>query len=130
MNITVIDDDKTAATTLADLLQSLGHTVNVSLSPRSALTGFNQGLPDVVFLDINMPGVNGIEVCRYLRRDVRTSNLPIIVISANDEPFHINAARSAGANFYIVKPASVDDIEKALAFVEPLIRQKQAKYSQ
>jgi CheY-like chemotaxis protein len=124
MNITVIDDNKMAATTLSDLLEKLGHTVTVSLSSRTAITGFNQGLPDVVFLDINMPGLNGIEVCRYLRRDVRTSKLPIIAISANDEPSRITAVRTSGANYYIVKPATLEDVEEALEFVTQLVQQR------
>ena len=47
-----------------------------------------QALPDIVFLDVNMPGVDGLEICRYIRRDPATTKIPIVVISANEEKAH------------------------------------------
>jgi two-component system, sensor histidine kinase len=123
-NITVIDDDKNAANFLADILKMLGHKPTVSYSPRSAIAQFNLGVPDIVFLDLNMPGANGLDVCRYLRRDVRTARLPIIVLSAHDEHEQIEGAKRAGANYYLVKPAVIEDLEKAIAHVSQLISVK------
>ncbi len=116
-NILVVDDDKTTANSLADLLRLLGHTVDVALGPRGALYKLNRAMPDILCLDVNMPGVDGLEICRYIRRDPRTGNLPIIIISANDEKAHKDAAFMAGANYYIVKPAMIEDLETALAQV-------------
>lgn len=114
-NILVVDDDKNTANYLADLLRLLGHTVDVALGPRGALYKLNQTPPDILCLDVNMPGVDGLEICRYIRRDPHTANMPVIVISANDEKAHQDAAFMAGANYYIVKPAMIEDLEKALA---------------
>ena len=116
-NILVVDDDKNTANYLADLLRLLGHTVDVALGPRGALYKLNQTIPDVLCLDVNMPGVDGLEICRYIRRDPRTGNTPIIIISANDEKAHKDAAFMAGASYYIVKPAMIEDLEVALAQV-------------
>ena len=116
-NILVIDDDKTTANYMPDQLRLLDHKVAVAFGPRGGLFQLNHAVPDVLFLDVNMPGVDGLEICRYLRRDPKTAKVPIIVVSANEEKAHQDAAFKAGATYYIVKPAMMDDIEKALAQV-------------
>jgi two-component system alkaline phosphatase synthesis response regulator PhoP len=113
-NALVVDDDKTMADCLADLLRLLGHTAVVAPGPRAALHSLRRRIPDVLFLDVNMPGIDGLEVCRYLRREPAIKDLPIVIISANDEKTHQQAAFEAGANFYIVKPAMIEDVENAL----------------
>jgi CheY-like chemotaxis protein len=113
-NALVVDDDKTMADCLADLLRLLGHTAVVAPSPRAALHSLMRRIPDVLFLDVNMPGIDGLEVCRYLRREPAIKDLPIIIVSANDGEAHQQAALQAGANFYIVKPAMIEDVESAL----------------
>ncbi len=118
-NILVIDDDRQTATYTADMLRLSGHTVTVSLGARSALHNLNEVIPDVVFLDVNMPGVDGIEICRYLRRDPITANVPIVVVSANSEQGYKDAASAAGANSYLVKPAMMSDLENTLVQVMP-----------
>src|SRR5258708_23035111 len=116
-NILVIDDDKTTANYMADQLRLLDHKVAVACGRRGGLFQINHAVPDVLFLDVNMPGVDGLEICRYLRRDPKTAKVPIVVVSANEEKAHQDAAFKAGANYYIVKPAMMDDLEKALAQV-------------
>jgi CheY-like chemotaxis protein len=61
-----------------------------------------------------MPGVNGLEVLRFLRRDPPTANVPVIVVTANDSIEMRRAAHEAGATFYLVKPPMLDEIEGAL----------------
>lgn len=113
-NVLVIDDSKQTANDMAEALRLLGHTVSVAFNPRSALHILNEVIPDVVFLDISMPGVDGLEVCRYLRRDPLTAEIPILIVSANSEQAYKDAATMAGANGYIVKPALMDDMEEAI----------------
>ncbi len=113
-NILVVDDDKNTAMYLADLLRLMGHNIVVAFGPRGALRKLGEVVPDVVFLDVNMPGVDGLEICRYIRRDPSTANVPIVIISANEEKAHQDAALLAGANYYIVKPAMFEDLQKAL----------------
>src|SRR5262249_8287234 len=98
--VLIIDDDKTGADSLADLVRVLGHTVQVAYGPRAAISQLALFTPDIVLLDLNMPGINGFEVCRYLRRDTLTAQVPIIVISANEEDEYRQAAAQAGANLY------------------------------
>lgn len=116
-NILVVDDDRRTADILADQIRMLGHTVITALGPRAALQTLNQVIPDIILMDINMPGVNGLEVLRFLRRDPKTTEVPVIIVSANDSQEVINSARDAGANHYLVKPPMLEDIENALARV-------------
>ena len=113
-NVLIIDDDRRTADSLAAQVGVLGHTVAVAYGPRMALRQLSQVIPDVILLDINMPGVNGLEVLRFLRRDPPTASVPVIVITANDSREMRLAARDAGANFYLVKPPMLDEIEGAL----------------
>ena len=116
-NVLVVEDDRRTAQGLADQLGMLGHTVAIAYGPRMALQQLNQVIPDVIFMDINMPGVNGLEVLRFLRRDPVTAEVPVIIVSANDEKEAINLATRAGANDYLIKPPTIEEIEVALAKV-------------
>ncbi len=120
LRIVVVDDDKATATYLGDSLRLLGHQVQVTLGPRSALTQLSRLIPDMVFLDMNMPGVDGLEICRYLRRDPKTARIPVVIVSANEQQAYKEAARKAGANYYIVKPAMIEDLEKAIGYLSPI----------
>jgi CheY-like chemotaxis protein len=113
-NVLVIDDSKQTANDMADALRMLGHTVSIAFNPRSALHILSEVIPDVVFLDISMPGVDGLEVCRYLRRDPLTAEIPIIIVSANSDQAYKDAATASGANGYLVKPALMDDMDEAI----------------
>jgi CheY-like chemotaxis protein len=112
-NVLIVEDDREMAQSLAAQIGILGHIVAVAYGPRMALQQLNQVIPDVIFMDINMPGVNGLEVLRFLRRDPTTANVPVVIISANDTQDSIKAAIQAGANHYLIKPPTLEDIEDA-----------------
>lgn len=111
----VVDDDQHTALYMADMLRMLGHTVITFYTPRSAMRQLNEAVPDLIFVDINLPGIDGLEVCRYLRRDPTTAHVPIIVVSANGEVAYRKAAAAAGADRYLIKPVMLEDLESALA---------------
>jgi CheY-like chemotaxis protein len=113
-NVLVIDDNKIVAGCLADMIRLLGHDVQIALGPGNAMRRLREGTADVLFLDVNMPGVNGLEVCRFVRRDPTTADLPVIIISGNADKSDQEAAFLAGADHYIVKPAMLEDVEEAL----------------
>jgi len=116
-NVLIVEDDRTMAESLAAQVRVLGHTVAVALGPRIAMQQLNQVIPDLIFLDINMPGVNGLEIVRFLRRDPTTAKVPVIIVSGEEAEPTKRAAFAAGANDYIVKPAMLEDIEASLARV-------------
>ena len=116
-NVLIVEDDRQMAQGLAAQVGVLGHTVVIAYGPRMAIQQLNQVIPDVIFMDLNMPGLNGLEVLRFLRRDPTTATVPVVIVSASDDKETISAALEAGANDYIVKPPTIDAIEKALARV-------------
>jgi DNA-binding response OmpR family regulator len=65
--------------------------------------------PDLITLDLMMPGLSGFELCKLLREDPRFNNTPIVIVSAKDDPESKEKALKAGAKDYITKPFKVDD---------------------
>ncbi|MBP8972463.1 MAG: response regulator [Anaerolineae bacterium] len=114
-NVLIVEDDRQMAQSLAAQIGVLGHTVVIAYGPRMAIQQLNQVIPDVIFMDLNMPGLNGLEVLRFLRRDPTTAAVPVVIVSASDDQETISAALKAGANDYIVKPPTIETIEQALA---------------
>jgi CheY-like chemotaxis protein len=70
--------------------------------------------PDVILMDINLPGINGFEAMKILREDPATANIPVIAITANAMPLDIERGMKAGFFRYITKPIKVDEFMKAL----------------
>jgi CheY-like chemotaxis protein len=124
-NILVVDDNPNVATCLADMLRLMGHEVQVTHTPNGALRKLNAGAADVLFLDVNMPGINGLEVCQFIRRDPAIAHLPIVIVSGNEARADLDAAYRAGADYYIVKPAMLEDLEAALHTVTSVGRSVQ-----
>jgi len=69
----------------------------------------------LILLDLNMPGVNGMEVCRYIKRDPLAGDVPVVFVTAEDDPGIMEEARRAGAMDYIVKPVDFERLETILA---------------
>jgi CheY-like chemotaxis protein len=110
----VVDDTRIAATTIARALTLLGYQAEVAYSPRVAIESISKRVPDVILLDINMPGIDGVEVCRYLRRDPRTEKVPIIAMSSEVQEEMVARVREAGANAFLAKPIDIDVLERTL----------------
>jgi CheY-like chemotaxis protein len=73
-----------------------------------------ESLPDMIFLDLNMPVKNGIECLKEIRNDKKLDNLPIIVYTTSDNPRDVDACFNLRANLYVVKPTSFESIIKTL----------------
>jgi CheY-like chemotaxis protein len=110
----VVDDTRIAATTIAQALTLLGYQAEVAYSPRVAIESISKRVPDVILLDINMPGIDGVEVCRYLRRDPHTEDVPIVAMSSEAEEETVDRVYEAGANAFLAKPIDIDILERAL----------------
>ncbi|MEO7976961.1 response regulator [Flavobacterium sp.] len=70
--------------------------------------------PNLVFLDLNMPGKNGFDVLSELRNSETKSNIPVVIFSTSNEPTIIEKCRNLGANFFITKPVLMKDIVKSI----------------
>ena len=92
----------------------------MALGPLAAIEALVQRVPDVIFLDIHMQGMDGVEVCRYVRRDPRTAEVPIIGMSSDTQPTLVERVRLAGANGFLGKPLEYDALAGVLIAVEKL----------
>lgn len=110
----VIDDNTDTADSLCQLLSLLEIDAKPAYGPRAALEFLIREVPDLVLLDLNMPGVNGLEVLRYLRREPRLLDIPVIVVTAEDERLVLQRSLRAGATAVITKPASFEELEEVL----------------
>lgn len=110
----VIDDNRQAADSLCQLLGVLDFDARPVYGPRGALMALDHFIPDVVFLDINMPGLDGFEVQAFLRRDPRLAETPVIFVTSDDQPETERKVRRTGALGVIVKPVSLQDLDALL----------------
>jgi DNA-binding response OmpR family regulator len=117
--ILVADDDMDIRDLVAFKLEQAGFDVTAVDNGLAALTAARLELPDLVVLDVMMPGMSGIDVCRELRNDRSTSGLPIILLTARAQEGDVEVGFGAGADDYIVKPFSprelVTRVEAVLA---------------
>ena len=117
--VLIVDDEPVTAESLADMISLLGHKAQVTLSPRTAIQSIQRKAPNLILLDLNMPGVDGLEVCRYIKRDPAASDIPVIFITAEDDPTVIEKAKEAGASGYMVKPVDFEALETVLSQAIP-----------
>ena len=105
--ILVVDDDTSILRLLEVALDDVGEVVTAS-DGEQALAWTGQQVPDIVVMDVMMPGRNGLEVLREWRRDTRTADIDVVLLSARDRPSDEAAGYEAGADAYVVKPMDVD----------------------
>lgn len=110
----IIDDNRQIADSLAHMLTFLDIESRAVYGTRAGLTALNSMVPSMVFLDLNMPGLTGFDVLTYLRREPRLRDVPVIVVTSDDQPESAERAMKSGASAYVVKPISLDILEAAL----------------
>ncbi len=102
--VLVVDDDPEIVTFLATLLELEGIESTVATSAAAAMEKLEHGLPNLVLLDIAMPDRDGLDLCRALKKDPRTRDLPVFVVSARPGKDVVERALAAGAEQFIRKP--------------------------
>ncbi|HEX7024928.1 MAG TPA: response regulator, partial [Gemmatimonadales bacterium] len=108
--ILIVDDHEANRVLLREILELDGHRVLVATSGADALREAAAAAPDLLLLDVNMPGIDGLEVCRRLRADSVTTSLPIILVTALTDRSHRLDGIAAGANDYLTKPIDRADL--------------------
>ena len=109
-DILLVDDTLDNLRVLTALLRQRGYTVRGVATGTAALMGAEAQPPDLILLDINMPEMNGYEVCQRLKRSPKTQHIPIIFISALNEVFDKVQAFTIGGVDYITKPFQVEEV--------------------
>jgi two-component system, sensor histidine kinase and response regulator len=108
--ILVVDDQDANRLLMRDLLESQGHEVLEATDGTEALRRVGEAMPDVVLLDIGMPGMDGFEVCRRLKADPVTASIPVLLVTAMTQRDQRLLGIGAGANDYITKPVDRSDL--------------------
>jgi DNA-binding response OmpR family regulator len=112
MRILVVDDDTRLTQLLQMVFESRGYGVTIANDGEQALESLEQELPEAILLDLMLPGVSGLEVCKRIRANPRTSFIPIIVITAKYDTRTRRELMDAGANEYLVKPFRPSELIK------------------
>jgi len=119
--ILIVDDNPVNIDFLVELLNE--YDVRTVLDGHSALEAVEEEKPDLILLDINMPGLNGFQVCEQLKASKETEPIPIIFLTASDESDSIVHAFKIGGSDYIVKPYNTEEV---LVRVQTQLKLKQA----
>jgi PleD family two-component response regulator len=109
-DILIVDDMPVNLRLLSNMLTEQGYKVRSVINGQMALTATQAAPPDLILLDINMPGMNGYEVCERLKTDEQTRDIPVIFISALDEIHDKVMAFTVGGLDYITKPFQFEEV--------------------
>jgi CheY-like chemotaxis protein len=118
--IWIIDDDDEMIHAVELMLKLLDCTVSAYRSARIAVQDLMQGKrPDAVLLDINMPEVSGIDMLEFLRRQESFKDIPVVMLSSETTDVQVDQAMALGANAFVFKPVSIDELEEAIKTALP-----------
>lgn len=110
-----VDDDQEMIQAISMMLRLLDYEVRPYFNAQSASRDFKAGhKPELLILDINMPQVTGIDMLEYVRRQPDLANLPVIMLSSEDTDVQIHEALEKGADAYVLKPVTLDELEQAI----------------
>ena len=105
--ILVVDDDASLAEMIGIMLESESYTPTLCHDGAKALDAFHEVNPDLVLLDLMLPGLDGVEICRLIRSE---SDVPIIMLTARTDTQDVVAGLEAGADDYVTKPFSMEEV--------------------
>jgi len=110
--ILVCDDEPYILMALTDAVEMEGYECVTAVNGKEALERARETLPDLIMLDIMMPFMDGFEVCRELKADAATRDIPVIMLTAKSQQVDIQKGKDAGADDYITKPFRPSTLRK------------------
>ena len=113
--ILIVDDNATNLKLVAYLMQAYGYVVDTALDAESAIEAIRQRHPDVILMDIQLPGIDGLELTRRLKADPATRDIVIIAVTAYAMKSDQAKALAAGCNDYITKPIDTRVLPETIA---------------
>ena len=113
--ILVVDDSPTARSLMVDTLQSKGYHIMVAKNGEEALEKASLEHPDLILLDVIMPGQNGFQICRQLKTEDSTKNIKIILVTSKNQKSDRFWGLKQGADDYLTKPFEKEDLLKSIA---------------
>ncbi len=124
--IFVVEDDPDILELLQFNLDKEGFRVKLEKNGEKAFESISANLPDLVVLDLNLPGLSGIEICKYLRENPRTKELPIIMLTARSQEIDKIIGFEIGADDYVTKPFGIREF---IARIHALLRRSRPTLS-
>ncbi len=112
--ILIVEDETDTVEMYRIVLEVEGYQVMVAYTLQSAIKQLEKVKPDLVLLDVVLRGSSGLDLCEKVRKDPELADLPIVIISNLDSPEDIKAGLDAGANVYLTKPISQDELLEAV----------------
>ncbi|HKV40629.1 MAG TPA: response regulator [Blastocatellia bacterium] len=119
MNIMVVEDNPINRKLVCVVLNAEGHDVRSTETAEEAIEAIRRAKPDILLLDLALPGMNGLEMARNLKRDDTTKDIPIVVVTAFPNRWPREAVLAAGCDGYIVKPLDIRLLAGQLAGLGP-----------
>jgi DNA-binding response OmpR family regulator len=110
--IVVVDDDRAISSAVRELLVPEGFMVDCPPDPRAALVETIREVPDLVILDVNMPGMTGWEFCAILRRQSATREVPVLFLTGRSEVKDRITAMQLGGSDFLAKPFGAEELRK------------------
>ena len=114
MNIIVADDDKVLSKMICGILKENGHTTRAVFDSMQVMMSAIKDPPDLVILDINMPGGNGLDALRKLKNSSKTNGVPVIVLTGNTDQKLPDEVLKLGASQFLSKPIEPEVLLKAV----------------
>ena len=114
MKILIAEDDANLRRGLAEILDREGYTVLTAANGRDALDLFQSQAPDFACLDIMMPGIDGYEACKRIKRDPETKHIPVVLLTGCSTRLDRVKGKMSGCDTYLVKPVSKDEFYQTL----------------
>ena len=110
--VVVVDDEPSVGAAVRDLLVPEGFQVDTPPDPQTALPELLRAVPDLVILDVNMPGMSGWELCALLRRQSATKEIPVLFLTGRQEVRDRITAMQVGGSDYLAKPFGADELRR------------------
>jgi putative two-component system response regulator len=120
--VLIVDDEPAGRQTLEAVLDGQGYRLEMAENGRQAIEKANELLPDVILLDVMMPGMTGFEVCEHIRNDEKLAEIPIIILTALDDHNSMIKALEVGADDFISKPFDRHELRARLLGIMRLNR--------
>ena len=115
--VLVVDDDEDNIRIISTMLLARGYEVRLARDGRGALESIRLQRPDLVLLDVMMPGMDGMQVLDAIRADPRLASLPVILVTAKTEDHDLLEGYRAGAQYYVTKPFTSRQLLYAISLV-------------
>ncbi len=112
--VLIVDDSPTEIHILSNMIEKHGHAVISAENGESGIEVAKKELPDVVLMDVVMPGLNGFQATRHLKKNPETSHIPVIIVTTKDQETDKIWGMRQGAKDYLTKPVQEDNLIKTI----------------